>query len=96
MTDGRGTEVRVPTEGGTADAYPACPADGAPHPAVLVLTDAFGLRPAVREAADRLAGAGYTVLVPNLFHRRGPAPAAGPAGAHLLSRRGNSGTAHPG
>ncbi|MFD8269516.1 dienelactone hydrolase family protein [Streptomyces althioticus] len=74
MTDVRGTEVRVPTEAGTADAYLARPADGAPRPAVLILTDAFGVRPTVREAADRVARAGYTVLVPNLFHRRGPAP----------------------
>lgn len=74
MTDVRGTAVRVPTEDGAADAYLARPADGAPRPAVLVFTDAFGLRPAVRDAADRVARAGYTVLVPNLFHRRGPAP----------------------
>ncbi|MEU3160926.1 dienelactone hydrolase family protein [Streptomyces griseoincarnatus] len=74
MTDVRGTEVRVPTEDRTADAYLARPADGAPRPAVLCFTDAFGVRPTVREAADRVARAGYTVLVPNLFHRRGPAP----------------------
>ncbi|MEQ8146361.1 dienelactone hydrolase family protein [Streptomyces sp. OP7] len=74
MTDVRGTEVQVPTDDGAADAYLACRADGTPRPAVLCFTDAFGLRPRVREAADRLAAAGYTVLVPNLFHRRGPAP----------------------
>ncbi|MFZ4151868.1 dienelactone hydrolase family protein [Streptomyces pseudogriseolus] len=74
MTDVAGTEVQVPTEDGTADAYLARPADGAPRPAVLCFTDAFGVRPTVRESADRLARAGYTVLVPNLFHRRGPAP----------------------
>ncbi len=74
MTDVERTEVRVPTEDGAADAYLARPADGAPRPAVLCLTDAFGVRPTVREAADRVARAGFTVLVPNLFHRRGPAP----------------------
>ncbi|MFC7887065.1 dienelactone hydrolase family protein [Streptomyces sp. NPDC057376] len=37
---------------------------------------AFGLRPRLREMADRLAGSGYTVLVPNVFHRNGRAPVA--------------------
>jgi carboxymethylenebutenolidase len=36
--------------------------------------DAFGLRPHLKGMADRLASAGYTVLVPNVFHRHGPAP----------------------
>ncbi|MEU3948843.1 dienelactone hydrolase family protein [Streptomyces sp. NPDC029526] len=74
MSAVRGTDVAVPTTDGAADAYLTHPADGSPRPAVLVYTDAFGLRPAVREAADRLAAAGYTVLVPNVFFRRGPAP----------------------
>lgn len=59
---------------GTADAYLAHPDDGAAHPAVLVYMDAFGLRPRLRQMADRLAGAGYTVLVPNVAYRHGPAP----------------------
>ncbi|CAL9631119.1 dienelactone hydrolase family protein [Streptomyces sp. enrichment culture] len=72
----RGTAVAVPTEDGTADAYLTRPAGGGPRPAVLFYTDAFGLRPAVRAMADRLAAAGCTVLVPNVFYRRGPAPVA--------------------
>ncbi|MEU3102632.1 dienelactone hydrolase family protein [Streptomyces griseoflavus] len=71
-----GTGVDVPTEDGTADAYLTRPADGAPRPAVLFYMDAFGLRPALRAMADRLAAAGYTVLVPNVLYRRGPAPVA--------------------
>lgn len=59
-----GTGVGVPTEDGTADAYLTHPPDGAPRPAVLWYMDAFGPRPRLRETADRLAGAGYTVLVP--------------------------------
>ncbi|HEX5566787.1 dienelactone hydrolase family protein [Streptomyces sp. NPDC055058] len=74
MTAVRGTEVDVPAGDGVADAYLTHPADGEPRPAVLFYTDAFGLRPAVRAMADRLAGAGHTVLVPNVFHRRGRAP----------------------
>ncbi|MEV5357737.1 dienelactone hydrolase family protein [Streptomyces sp. NPDC086081] len=74
MTAVQGTAVDIPTGDGTADAYLAHPADGAARPAVLVFMDAFGLRPQLRSMADRLAGEGYTVLVPNLFHRAGRAP----------------------
>ncbi|WP_328656040.1 dienelactone hydrolase family protein [Streptomyces sp. NBC_00334] len=74
MTAVRATAVDVPTEDGTADAYLTHPDDGKPHPAVLFYMDAFGLRPRLREMADRLAGAGYTVLVPNVFYRSGRAP----------------------
>ncbi len=70
----QGTPVDIPTEDGTADAYLAHPADGQPRPAVLLYMDAFGLRPWLREMADRLAAAGYTVLVPNVFYRHGRAP----------------------
>ncbi|MCX5395550.1 dienelactone hydrolase family protein [Streptomyces sp. NBC_00102] len=69
-----GTSVDVPTSDGAADAWFVHPADGAPHPAVLLYMDAFGLRPHLRSMADRLAGAGYAVLVPNVFHRHGRAP----------------------
>ncbi|MFI1831479.1 dienelactone hydrolase family protein [Streptomyces sp. NPDC020412] len=69
-----GGSVDVRTPDGTADAYLAHPDGGGPHPAVLVFSDAFGLREHVRKMADRLASHGYTVLVPNLFHRQGSAP----------------------
>ena len=36
--------------------------------------DAIGLRPRLREMAERIAAAGYAVLVPNLFYRNGVAP----------------------
>ncbi|MET9394467.1 dienelactone hydrolase family protein [Streptomyces sp. NPDC006624] len=74
MTAVQGTAVDVPAGDGTADAYLAHPADGAARPGVLLFMDAFGLRPRLRSMADRLAGEGYTVLVPNLFHRHGRAP----------------------
>lgn len=65
---------QVATADGVADAFLAHPDDGAPHPAVLVFTDAFGLRPVVRRDAERLAGLGFTVLVPNVYYRNGSAP----------------------
>ncbi|MEU6476378.1 dienelactone hydrolase family protein [Streptomyces sp. NPDC047017] len=74
MTDVQGQSVDIPTEDGTADAYLAHPGDGSPHPAVLLYQDAFGLRPQLRAMADRIAAAGHTVLVPNVFYRHGRAP----------------------
>lgn len=74
MTAVQGTVVEIPTADGTADAYVAHPADGNPHPGVLLYQDAYGLRPQLRAMADRLADAGYTVLVPNVFYRHGRTP----------------------
>lgn len=74
MTAVRGTTVDITTEDGTADAYLVHPDDDTAHPAVLFYMDAFGLRPHLRGMADRLAAAGYTVLVPNVFHRSGRTP----------------------
>jgi len=68
------TSIGIRTPDGTADAYLARPDDGNGHPAVLVYMDAFGLRPDLEKTADRLAEAGYTVLVPNVFYRHGRAP----------------------
>ncbi|MDX3314333.1 dienelactone hydrolase family protein [Streptomyces sp. NPDC054884] len=74
MTSVQGTALDIPTGDGVADAYLAHPGDGAPRPGVLLYQDAFGLRPQLRSMADRLAEAGYAVLVPNLFYRHGRAP----------------------
>ncbi|MEU7415559.1 dienelactone hydrolase family protein [Streptomyces antibioticus] len=74
MTSVQGAPVDIRTEDGVADAYLARPADGEPRPGVLLYQDAFGLRPHLRAMADRIAAAGYTVLVPNVFYRHGRAP----------------------
>ncbi|MFI1460250.1 dienelactone hydrolase family protein [Nocardia carnea] len=69
-----GMPVDVRTADGVADAYLACPDDGAPHPGVLVIQDGFGLRPGLWSLADRIAAHGYTVLLPNAYYRHGRAP----------------------
>ncbi|MFJ9907372.1 dienelactone hydrolase family protein [Streptomyces sp. NPDC101152] len=74
MTSVQGTSVDITTEDGVADAYVAHAADGSPQPGVLMYMDAFGLRPHLQSMADRLAEAGYTVLVPNVFYRSGRSP----------------------
>jgi carboxymethylenebutenolidase len=67
------TNVEIKTPDGTCDAAFIHPAAGA-HPGVLIWPDAFGLRPAMREMAKRLAGDGYSVLVPNPFYRVAKSP----------------------
>src|SRR3954470_316907 len=68
------TDVTVPTPDGSADAVLFHPAGNGSWPAVLMWPDILGLRPVFREMARRLAGAGYTVLVPNPFYRTKRAP----------------------
>jgi carboxymethylenebutenolidase len=66
--------VQIPTSDGQADAFAAYPDDGERHPGLLLYSDAFGLRPVLRDMARELAGHGYYVLVPNIYYRHGPAP----------------------
>ncbi|MEX2980908.1 dienelactone hydrolase family protein [Streptomyces sp. C36] len=66
--------IDVPTPDGTADAFLAFPEGGGSHPGVLLYMDAIGLRPVLREMAERLSAHGYCVLVPNVFYRTGRAP----------------------
>jgi len=61
-------DVVVKTPDGEADAVLFYPAKGK-HPAVLIWTDIFGLRPVFRDMGRRLAAQGYVVLVPNPFYR---------------------------
>lgn len=65
--------VEIPTPDGTANAHLVRPDDN-PHPGVLFLMDAFGLRPTIEDMANRIAADGYVVLAPNLFYRAGRSP----------------------
>jgi carboxymethylenebutenolidase len=66
-----GTTVDIETRDGVADAYLAKPDGEGRHPGVLLLIDAFGLRPQIERMADRIAEQGYVVLAPNVFYRAG-------------------------
>ena len=69
------SDVNVTTPDGTADCYFVHPASGT-APGVLMWPDIFGLRPAFRQMAKRLAESGYSVLVVNPFYRTKKAPTA--------------------
>jgi len=70
-----GKDVEIKTADGTCDAYFVHPAKGK-HPGVLIWPDIFGLRPAFKDMATRLAQSGYSVLVINPFYRAQKAPTA--------------------
>lgn len=70
LTEG---DVSFAAPGGTMDGFFVHPASGK-YPAVILWPDIAGLRDAKKVMARRLAGAGYSVLVPNPFYRSLPAP----------------------
>lgn len=66
--------IDVKTPAGTADCYVFTPqgaTDGS-WPGVLLYHDLMGVRPVFMHMAQRIADAGYTVMMPNLYYRIGP------------------------
>jgi carboxymethylenebutenolidase len=57
---------------------PAFEFGAAASPKELLLIDGIGMRPAMHELAERLAAAGYRVLMPDLFYRLGAYTAPDP------------------
>ena len=65
-------ELNLPD--GPCDAWLARPKGQGPWPGVILAMDAVGPRPTLERMAERLADAGYVVLLPNLFYRAKRAP----------------------
>ena len=68
-----GETIEITMPDGVAEAYLARP-DEDRHPGVLLIVDAYGLRPQIERMADRIAQRGHVVLAPNVFYRHGHAP----------------------
>ena len=67
------TDLSIPTPDGGARAFAFTPDAGAgPWPAAIIFMDAPAIRPALFDMGERLAQAGYYVLLPDLFWRAGP------------------------
>jgi carboxymethylenebutenolidase len=64
--------ISIPTPDGEAKTYAYKPAGSGPWPAIFFWQDGLGIRPALRQMAERVAANGYYVLLPNLFYRAGP------------------------
>jgi carboxymethylenebutenolidase len=74
ITDSTGilvADVRFPVSDGMSPAYVARPKAGGPHPAILLVSEIFGLHEHIRDLARRLAKAGYAVIAPDYFYRAG-------------------------
>jgi carboxymethylenebutenolidase len=83
----RSEEIDITTPDGVADAYLTRP-DDERHPGVLLVMDAFGVRPQIERMADRIAAQGFVVLAPNVFYRAGRAPVVALDGLDDPEQRG--------
>ena len=63
--------VDIATKDGKTTTFIAHPERGGPHPVVLFFMDAPAIREELRDMARRIATAGYYVMLPNLYYRRG-------------------------
>ncbi len=68
-----GKTVTITAADGACEAYVAVPEAAGHCPGVIFYMDGVGFRPTVHRMADRIAAAGYVVLLPNMFYRYGPA-----------------------
>jgi carboxymethylenebutenolidase len=64
-------QVSIRTHDGECPAQVFTPPGATRRPAVIFYMDGFGIRPTIFEMGQRLAEAGYVVLVPDLFYRAG-------------------------
>jgi carboxymethylenebutenolidase len=72
-------EIRdITTRGGAMETFICHPERNSPHPPVLMLMDAPGIREELYDMARRLATVGFYVLLPNLYYRAGRDTKYGP------------------
>jgi carboxymethylenebutenolidase len=70
--DVRTETVEIRTGDGTMPAHQALPEEPGPHPAVIVIMEAFGLVPHIRGVTERIAAEGYVAIAPDYYYRQLP------------------------
>ena len=70
--------IEVGTPRGTMPVHVHRPHGGGPSAVVVLYMDAPGIRPALHDHAARLAGAGYTAVLPDLYYQFDPADRPSP------------------
>jgi carboxymethylenebutenolidase len=63
--------IELPTRDGSMTTFIVHPEREGPHPVVVFFMDAPAIREELRDMARRIASAGYYVMLPNLYYRRG-------------------------
>jgi carboxymethylenebutenolidase len=72
-------DLTIATSDGPCPAALFTPGTGSgPWPGVIFFMDGLGIRPAMWEMGQRLADAGYAVLLPDAYYRFGPYPPMNP------------------
>ncbi|MGH7625904.1 MAG: dienelactone hydrolase family protein [Gemmatimonadaceae bacterium] len=64
--------IQLDTQDGRCPTHIFRPDSDGPWPGVLFYMDGIGIRPALFEMGERMASAGYVVMLPDLFYRIGP------------------------
>jgi carboxymethylenebutenolidase len=64
-------QIEIQTAAGQMSTFICHPERLGPHPAVIFLMDAPGIREELRDMARRLGTVGYYVMLPNLYYRSG-------------------------
>ena len=65
-------ETITADDGGKFEAYCAVPGGAGPWPGVVLFQEIFGINDNMRGLADKVAGAGYVAVVPDMFWRLEP------------------------
>lgn len=63
--------VDIATRDGKTTTFIVHPERNGPHPIILFFMDAPAIREELRDMARRIATAGYYVMLPNLYYRKG-------------------------
>jgi len=64
--------VEIAAPDGAMPAVLATPDGSGPHPAIVIIMEAFGLVPHMHDVAERLAGEGYVAIAPDFYYRELP------------------------
>ena len=65
-------QISIRTNDGDCRAFVFTPSGAGPWPAAIFYMDGLAIRPTLLAMGQRLADAGYVVLLPDLFYRAGP------------------------
>jgi carboxymethylenebutenolidase len=84
------TTIQIEAPDGPIDALLDIPQGKGPWPGVVVIHDAVGYGPNNEQISQRIAGAGYLALTPNMFARGGRARCVPRVMRELLTKRGRA------